>query len=193
MSTIVTAGLSLIALLLILRLIRQRGDLIVTDRVSGGAQGNLSDPARYEYKNEKRRGRPGNARTQILKGGPSTRHERHLVNRETQFNRLLSRRYWVVVEGMLLDPESNEILEDCFRPQNGPCSSPPDCEAGVSGFSCDVPCGCPYLLARETGSGCVGGCVGSSRHVDASESWHSENTALQGLPPFDRRVRRSRP
>ncbi|MEE3326213.1 MAG: protein kinase, partial [Myxococcota bacterium] len=110
MSTVITAGLALLGLLLLLRLIRQRGDLTVaveypeelrgTFRIRVGTGKNEKAPA------------PGSARSKILKGGPSTRYERHLVNRETQFNRLLSRRYWVVVEGMLLDPENNEILED---------------------------------------------------------------------------------
>ena len=110
MSTIVTAGLGLMALLFLLRLIRQRGDLIVAVEYPEELRGTFR--IRVETSKNEKAAAPGSARTQIRKGGPSTRHERHLVNRETQFNRLLSRRYWVVVEGMLLDPESNEILED---------------------------------------------------------------------------------
>ena len=110
MSTVMTVGLAFMALLLLLRLIRQRGDLIVAVEYPEELRGIF----RIRVETNKNGEVPvaGSARSQILKGGPSTRYERHLVNRETQLNRLLSRRYWVVVEGMLLDPESNEILED---------------------------------------------------------------------------------
>ncbi len=110
MSTVITACFAVMAVLLLLRLIRQRGDLIVAVEYPEELRGVFR--IRVGTGKKEKMPIPGSARSLVLKGGPSTRYERHLVNRETQFNRLLSRRYWVLVEGMLLDPENNEILED---------------------------------------------------------------------------------
>ncbi len=99
-----------IGLLVLLRSIRQRGDLIVTVEYPEELRGVF----RVRVSNARARPRRamGDVRSQILKGGVSTRYERHLVNRETQFHRMLSRRYAVTVEGVLLDPATDEILDD---------------------------------------------------------------------------------
>ena len=102
----------LLGLFVLMRLFRQRGDLIVTltypDELRGVFRVRIASP----------RGRsrlPAETwRAEVIKGGASTRYERHFVNRETQFTRLLARRYAVTVEGMLIDPETEEVLED-FR------------------------------------------------------------------------------
>ena len=47
---------------------------------------------------------------EIRNGGSSGRKERHLVSRETQFQRLFTGRYHAVVDGLLLDPTSDEVL-----------------------------------------------------------------------------------
>ncbi len=105
--------LGLLAFLVMLRAIRQRGDLSVAIeypeelrgvfrvRVISGRM-RLRQPTRGE-------------RGEVLKGGVSSRFEHHLVNRETHFQRLLTRRYEVVVEGVLLDPDTDEILSDLFE------------------------------------------------------------------------------
>jgi len=109
-STLTTIAIVVIGLLLLLRSIRQRGDLIVTVEYPEELRGVF----RVRVANARSRPRrsTGDIRGQILKGGVSTRYERHLVNRETQFHRMLSRRYAVTVEGVLLDPATEEILDD---------------------------------------------------------------------------------
>ena len=108
--TVVTVAIGLMAFALLMRLIRQRGDLIVTvaypDELRGVFRIRVSSV-------RARPRRPSESwQAEVRKGGVSTRYERHLVNRETQFNRLLTRRYAVTVEGVLLDPETEELLGD---------------------------------------------------------------------------------
>lgn len=108
--TFSTIAIVALGLLLLLRTIRQRGDLIVTVEYPDELRGVF----RVRVTNGRARPRrpSGDLRSQILKGGVSTRYERHLVNRETQFHRMLSRRYAVTVEGVLLDPATEEILDE---------------------------------------------------------------------------------
>jgi tetratricopeptide (TPR) repeat protein len=47
---------------------------------------------------------------EIRRGGASTRREHHLVSRETQFQRLFTGRYQVTIDGLLVDPNSDEVL-----------------------------------------------------------------------------------
>ena len=97
------AALVLIALFVLLR---QRGDVTVTiaypDELRGlfrvrvrNGRGALPDPATED---------------QIRKGGASTRKEHHMVSRETHFQRLFTGRYHLVVDGLLVDPETDEVL-----------------------------------------------------------------------------------
>ncbi|MAI78469.1 MAG: hypothetical protein CL917_05995 [Deltaproteobacteria bacterium] len=109
-SLIFTVGMGFLALVALLRMIRQRGDLIVAVEHPEELRGVFRIQVTSRKPEE-----PGDLsviRERIRKGGPATHHERHLVNRETQFNRLLSRRFWVRVEGMLLDPNNDEVLAD---------------------------------------------------------------------------------
>ncbi|MEE3327056.1 MAG: tetratricopeptide repeat protein, partial [Myxococcota bacterium] len=85
---IITAGLGLLGMLFLLRLIRQRGDLIVAVEYPEELRGIFR--IRVGTGKREEPAQPGTARAEILKGGASTHYERHLVNRETQFNRLLS-------------------------------------------------------------------------------------------------------
>ena len=47
---------------------------------------------------------------QIRDGGVSTRRQHHMVSRETHFQRLFTGRYHLVIDGVLVDPESDEVL-----------------------------------------------------------------------------------
>ncbi len=99
-----------VVVVLILMLLRQRGDVTVAieypDELRGVFRVRVaSNAGRW------RRTQPM-TREVIRKGGLSSRTEHHLVNRETHFQRLRTRRYWVSIEGMLFDPESDEVLSD---------------------------------------------------------------------------------
>ncbi len=108
--TLATIASVLLAFLVLLRLMRQRGDLSVAVQYPEELRGVF----RVRVATSKARwSRPSqNVRSAILKGGVSTRHEHHLVNRETHFRRLLARRYYVTVEGLLMDPDTEEVLAD---------------------------------------------------------------------------------
>lgn len=97
-------------LVVLLRAIRQRGDLVVTmeypDELRGVFRVRVASPRARPRKPS------GSLRAEILKGGVSSRYERHFVNRETQFHRIPARRYAVTIEGVLQDPETDEILHD---------------------------------------------------------------------------------
>ncbi|MAJ58506.1 MAG: hypothetical protein CBC48_00250 [bacterium TMED88] len=110
--TVLLAAFGTIGFLVLTRIFRQRGDLIVTvqypDELRGVFRVRVSSPRLRP------RGLSEDWRAQVRKGGASTRYERHFVNRETQLTRLGVRRYAVWVEGVLLDPETEEVLGE-FR------------------------------------------------------------------------------
>ena len=110
--TVLLSMFGLFGFLVLMRVFRQRGDLIVTvqypDELRGVFRVRVSSPRLRP------RGLAEDWRAQVRKGGASTRYERHFVNRETQLTRLGVRRYAVWVEGLLLDPETEEVLSE-FR------------------------------------------------------------------------------
>ena len=111
---IVTVGLGALVFFVLLHLIRQRGDLSVAIEYPEELRGVF----RVRVATSKARWRRSakSVRADVLKGGVSTHHEHHFVNRETHFQRLLSRRHYVTVEGVLMDPATEEILGDiCGR------------------------------------------------------------------------------
>jgi tetratricopeptide (TPR) repeat protein len=104
--TNVFAGVGVLVLLAIWIVFRQRGDLAVVIEYPEELRGNFRIRLR-----DGRRSSPERAtEAQIRKGGASTRKNHHLVSRETHFQRLFTGRYHVVVDGLLLDPVSDEIL-----------------------------------------------------------------------------------
>lgn len=88
-------------------LLRQRGDVVVVidypEELRGlfrvrlrGAHRSLPAPSSEE---------------KIREDGASTHKEHLLVSRETQFQRLFTGRYYVIVDGLLVDPTSDEVLD----------------------------------------------------------------------------------
>ena len=87
-------------------LVRQRGDLAISIEYPEELRGMFRVRVRGGN-------RPlPNAATEamIREGGASTRKEHHMVSRETQFQRLLTGRYQVIVDGLLIDPATDEVL-----------------------------------------------------------------------------------
>ena len=97
------AALTLFALLVLLR---QRGDVAVAIEYPEELRGLF----RVRIRSGHRAPPDASTEAQIRKGGSSTRKEHHMVSRETQFQRLFTGRYHVIVDGLLLDPESDEVL-----------------------------------------------------------------------------------
>ncbi len=115
-STTQLAILGLAALALVAlppRFLRQRGDLAVALRYPEELRGTFRLRVARKRRNLRDRADgAGSQRAEILKGGTSSRTEHHLVSRETHFPRMLSRRYFVLVEGILEDPDGGEVLSD---------------------------------------------------------------------------------
>jgi tetratricopeptide (TPR) repeat protein len=107
------AALGVIALALGLRMLRQRGDMTVAIEYPEELRGVFR--VRLVNSRTSWRTAPRASQIEVQKGGVSTRHEHHLVNRETHFQRLLTRRYHVTVEGMLLDPENDEAIDSFYE------------------------------------------------------------------------------
>ena len=88
-------------------LMRQRGDVTVSIeypdelrglfcvRIGGGRRAARSDAL---------------SESQIREGGASTRRKHYMVSRETRFQRFFTGRYQVTIDGLLIDPESDEVL-----------------------------------------------------------------------------------
>ncbi|MGY8737877.1 MAG: hypothetical protein ACKVIW_10190, partial [bacterium] len=96
----------LLVLLAAVLLLRQRGDVAVIIE--------YPDELRGIFQVRMRSGRrstpdPVNE-AQIRESGASTRRKHHMVSRETHFQRLFTGRYHLVVDGVLLDPETDEVL-----------------------------------------------------------------------------------
>jgi len=92
--------------------LRQRGDLAVALRYPEELRGTFRLRIARKRRNLRERISGSTPRTEILKGGTSSRTEHHLVSRETHFPRLLARRFFVLVEGILEDPDGGEVLSD---------------------------------------------------------------------------------
>lgn len=100
------AGAVAFALLAGLVLWRQRGDAAVAIAYPEELRGIFRVRIRSGH-----RGVPdASTESQIREGSSSTRKEHHMVSRETQFQRLFTGRYLVVLDGLLLDPDSDEVL-----------------------------------------------------------------------------------
>jgi tetratricopeptide (TPR) repeat protein len=103
----ILVGASLVVTVLALFvLFRQRGDVAI----ALGYPEELRGIFRIRIRNGHRAPPDASTESQIRKGGASTRKEHQMVSRETQFQRLFTGRYHVIVDGLLLDPETDEVL-----------------------------------------------------------------------------------
>jgi tetratricopeptide (TPR) repeat protein len=99
----IAAGLLLLAVFVLLR---QRGDVAVSIEYPDELRGIFR-----VYLRGGRRAMP-NASTEeeIRAGGASMRKEHQMVSRETRFQRLFTGRYHITIDGLLIDPETDEVL-----------------------------------------------------------------------------------
>ena len=98
------AGVLVLIALLLLR--RQRGDIAVAIEYPEELRGIF----RVRWRGSRKRLPDTTTEEQIRKGGASTRRQHHMVARETQFQRLFTGRYHVLVDGLLIDPVTDEVL-----------------------------------------------------------------------------------
>jgi tetratricopeptide (TPR) repeat protein len=96
-------GLVLLALFVLLR---QRGDVAVAIEYPEELRGIFQ----VRMRNGRRTPPEPATEDEIREGGASTRKTHQLVSRETQFQRLFVGRYHLVIDGLLVDPESEEVL-----------------------------------------------------------------------------------
>jgi tRNA A-37 threonylcarbamoyl transferase component Bud32 len=95
-------SLCALAALSILLVVRRRGDLTVQIVYPQELRGSFRVRLDQRLARSKRR-RPRSDH-EVLKGGTASRREHQLVARETSFHRLLCRRYYVTIDGVLQDP-----------------------------------------------------------------------------------------
>ncbi|MEE8580562.1 MAG: protein kinase, partial [Myxococcota bacterium] len=103
----------LVMLLLLARLLRKQGDLTISIEYPSELRGTFSVRLATQAGGVKRSGR--GARSAALRGATSTATEHFLVGRETRFRRLPPRWYFVSVEGVIQNPENQEILTEPFE------------------------------------------------------------------------------
>jgi len=106
-------ALALVLLLIAVRSLRRRGDLAVFIEYPDELRGTFR--VRIATSTDRFKRNPETTRDEVLKGGTSTASEHHLVRRETSFRSLACRRYFLTVEGLLQDPDTGEILVDCYQ------------------------------------------------------------------------------
>jgi len=99
----IAAGLLLLAIFVLLR---QRGDVAVAIEYPDELRGIF----RVRLRNGRRSAPSAATEEEIRKGGASVRKEHHMVSRETRFQRLFTGRYHVAIDGLLIDPETDEVL-----------------------------------------------------------------------------------
>jgi tetratricopeptide (TPR) repeat protein len=87
-------------------LLRQRGDIAVAIIYPEELRGIF----RVRWRRSRARLPDASTEEQIRRGGASTRRQHHMVSRETQFQRLFTGRYTVIVDGLLIDPATDEVL-----------------------------------------------------------------------------------
>jgi tetratricopeptide (TPR) repeat protein len=104
--TALVAGALSIALFALFVLFRQRGDVAVAIEYPEELRGLF----RVRIRSGHRAPPDASTEEQIRRGGSSTKKEHHLVSRETQFQRIFTGRYHVIIDGLLLDPETDEVL-----------------------------------------------------------------------------------
>jgi tRNA A-37 threonylcarbamoyl transferase component Bud32 len=103
----------LVVLLIAVRSFRRRGDLAVFIEYPDELRGTFR--VRIATSTDRFKRNPETTRDEVLKGGTSTASEHHLVRRETSFRSLPCRRYFLTVDGLLQDPDTGEILVDCYQ------------------------------------------------------------------------------
>lgn len=99
----VAAGLFLLAFFVLLR---QRGDVAVAIEYPEELRGIF----RVCLRGSRRAAPATSNEEQIRKGRASMRKEHHMVSRETRFQRLFTGRYHVMIDGLLIDPDTDEVL-----------------------------------------------------------------------------------
>ncbi|MFO0690996.1 MAG: protein kinase [Myxococcota bacterium] len=97
---------ALAVLTALLVLLRQRGDIAVAIEYPEELRGIF----RVRWRRSTRRLPDATTEEQIRKGGASTRRQHHMVARETQFQRLFTGRYQIIIDGLLIDPATDEVL-----------------------------------------------------------------------------------
>jgi tRNA A-37 threonylcarbamoyl transferase component Bud32 len=105
----VLVGLPLLVFV-VFPLLRGRGDLTVTLSYPDELDGSFR--VRAVKRRPKKSGR-GTRRGPADPGADraATRNDHPMVTRETRFQRIQARSWWVMVEGILTDPDSDEVLE----------------------------------------------------------------------------------
>jgi len=99
-------------LLVVIPLLRGRGDLAVTLNYPDELDGTFR--VRVSKRRSRRRPSGRGAAADPGLDRAATRTDHPMVSRETRFQRLRAYPWWVHVEGVLQDPESDEILESRF-------------------------------------------------------------------------------
>jgi tetratricopeptide (TPR) repeat protein len=111
------AGL-LFVLLMVLRLLRGRGDVAVSIEYPAELRGTFSVRLSTRRPKGRLHGRilnPAAAQRAKLRASSSSRTEHHMVSRETQFREIASGRYFVTVDGFLQAPDSGDVLATHFE------------------------------------------------------------------------------
>jgi len=103
--TLVGAGVAVLLALLVL--LRQRGGLAIAIEYPEELRGLF----RVRISGRRRSQGESASEAELRKGGKSNRSEHHMVARETHFQRLITGRYRVFVDGLLVDPATDEVLE----------------------------------------------------------------------------------
>ncbi|MBW2723646.1 MAG: protein kinase [Deltaproteobacteria bacterium] len=105
------AGLAL--LMAIVRRLRGHGDLVIAIEFPHELRGSFTVRI-FEQAGQYRRSKAGEDRGASGRESGSSRTTHQNVGRETQFQRLIPKIYYVVVDGVLMNPESGEILSKPF-------------------------------------------------------------------------------
>jgi len=101
-----------VALVLLFRATRRRGDLMVHLVYPNELRGTFR--VRVDLQRRRWRRRTPRSDAELVKGGVSSSNEHFLVARETPFRRLACRKYYVTVDGVLQDPRNDEIIGHPF-------------------------------------------------------------------------------
>ena len=103
-SILAIAGALLLLTLFVL--LRQRGDVAVAIEYPDELRGLF----RVALRGGRRSAPNAATEEEIRRGGASMRKQHHMVSRETRFQRLFTGRYHVAIDGLLIDPETDEVL-----------------------------------------------------------------------------------
>jgi tRNA A-37 threonylcarbamoyl transferase component Bud32 len=106
-------------LLLLLKLLRGKGDLTVSIEYPAELRGTFS--VRIARKKSARKGphtaTPAAAQRAKRRASASSRTERHLVSRETGFREILAGRWYVTVDGFMQPPDEEAVIGSYFEEQ----------------------------------------------------------------------------